>query len=1464
MKKSYTLFTGLVLLAASLVFTGCENFLSGNNLKKDIEKKINYANSSTVSIVLKADKGFVSMDSLNKLKVTDSFNVTYTEGNSGYQFVKWIAEPSDAVSFDDVNDAQTKVTVEKFVDEIKIKPFCYERPIVLDKLPVNQPGGVEKNSTIYITFSKKLSDQNDLSRISVTMNDENLLSSEGIENVFKIPSLHDNEITILADRNNLLDISATSKIKVVIPGDFYYVPAEDYKICIGNDFIYEYTINKSTLEKTEIYFSCTNGEITPAATKYFSIGESFEVNYKANDGYQFTNWNITAGSSDVTIEPDVNNENKQYCSIDGNIVFEITEPDEIESIVLENKNIHKLTIKVLDDTAGINIRADGVLIPNIIGFEPKYINSGVNCDSPIEMTFNSKIGIDSFRFFDNEIPSDAVKLLDSNNLCYGYKMDDKVVFKNLLFTDLLTGLDVTNCFGIPELSDDNTMLTIVPLYDSNLMERGTTESKIIQVSVNTDGSVVDLNGVTSKNIYTAKYRINSNREKQPPIVENTYFASTKENLLKAKNGENTVLSDKDWHDWIEKDDAYYTNHASKVHLYVKGTDENSQLYKIRVTESQYLILEEGYKNPTLLSIPQVIEKYAEGEFNSIGMGKWEGDFVYLLESSKDGIVKLDFFVEDYNCNSTYLNTYWINKDTVFTKSTGDIFALSEKSITAYGTSTLYTKNSSADNILGNINYGDIRETSVKSVKNTIFWFANLSDMWYVDEGDRAYSSSYGYDFEYEVKWSTDREELEKNDCYTSGRLKRDDCLVNYTAQNTGAFDSSSNLQFFYTIPYLDETKDYYLKIIAYDQADNSRSLYGVKLKAPELIKADFDGDILNVTLNSSDCLLPGYTQKYYVYYSKNNYDGLIFSSAKLADGSSDGSYEPTFSVRIPSDNFYNGQNKVEFFVKSLIEYDISAYNQSLGGYKQYYSSQVNKYATEKNNLIVDNSIKLPEVSTSFKSKGLMSGKYDLIVNVDENDFDNLYIQCDKQTTGDKQYSGFSKGSKSLNTVVDVDVLYNQIYTILLIGEKNGKIKTSDPLFVDTSDILYNKVPVFDASYFTIDGTGDYLILNAPESKAEINDSSIKCYYCEYSYSGINNDLYNSYDHSDANYAIKLSEQDTLTKERIKTFTVLPAYYYSNTDKTKVKIPIRTLPNKDYVICLEATDVFGNTNSSAIIYFKKSKFSTLTQPVIDNDSITMPDSSKIYHSNATLQVYDVNNKVWKKVFGDVPVYTGTTKSTEKQQLVYSEIPNSKGVEPVTTKNDSYYNKFYKFYYHSNSGLATSYYWNDRLKHPVTDDYGALLSHEDGTNTITCSQYSQTVTPYYFYASGSSFSITSCIAKELKEGLGALFEYYTSTFDGNISEKDVVLYVDQPVLVQTLVSDNNWTDKSVSADMNAVLWDQHVYEEDVKNTKILTPSKIGDSEQLLYTVDISDIPSGKYYVIVAHFADGTSAVSEVRIR
>ena len=50
MKKSYTLFTGLVLLAASLVFTGCENFLSGNNLKKELEEKIQYEKKTAYTI----------------------------------------------------------------------------------------------------------------------------------------------------------------------------------------------------------------------------------------------------------------------------------------------------------------------------------------------------------------------------------------------------------------------------------------------------------------------------------------------------------------------------------------------------------------------------------------------------------------------------------------------------------------------------------------------------------------------------------------------------------------------------------------------------------------------------------------------------------------------------------------------------------------------------------------------------------------------------------------------------------------------------------------------------------------------------------------------------------------------------------------------------------------------------------------------------------------------------------------------------------------------------------------------------------------------------------------------------------------------------------------------------------------------------------------------------------------------
>jgi len=1468
MKKSYTLFVGLVLIAASLVFTGCENFLNSNNLKNDIEKKINYANSSTVSIVLKADNGFVSMDSLNKLKVTDSFNVTYTEGNSGYQFVKWIAEPSDAVSFDDVNDAQTKVTVEKFVDEIKIKPFCYERPIVLDKLPVNQPGGVEKNSTIYITFSKKLSDQNDLSRISVTMNDENLLSSDGIENVFKIPSLHDNVITILADRNHLLEIGSTEKIKVTIPGDFYYVSTDDYKISIGDDLVYEYVINNSTLEKAEIYFSATDGEITPNATRHFNIGETFDISYKAKDGYKFNSWSITAGLSNVTVVPDTIIKNKKYYYIDGDIVFEVTESSQADAVESEDDSVQKITVKVIKEIVGVSIKADAKVLPKVESFEPKYKVAGVDCDSPVEITFNTEINIESFRFSDNEIPSGAEKLLDLENRCYGYKSEDFVVFKNILFTDLSTGLDVTDCFSVPELSEDNKTLCITPLYDKLLIDKGSSLIKTIQISLNTDESIEDLTGVVVKGIYTNQYRINANREKQPPVVEEFYFASNSEKLQRLKNGDDVGLYDTDWHEWNDNDDAYYRNHVSKIHFYVKGTEANSQLYKVKVIETQYLTFADKKYTPVVLSIPQTYEKYAEGIFYSIDNEDcaWGGDFVYTPSSEKDGIEKLDFYLEDYNGNSTYINTYWINKDTEFVEGTGSVFTPSENYIWAIGYNSRYTKNNMAYEIHSHINDGYVYENGVKEMGSTLFWFVRkLTDTWYVPNGYRTQEYSYGYDFVYEVKWSIDKDELELDSCASSGRLKFEDCLAFYSAKKSGEYSDYSSFQFFYTIPDLDESKDYYFKIVAYDQADNPYSVYGIKLKAPELVKGEFDGDILNIAITPSDNLLPGYTQKYAVYYSKNYYsDEPVFNKAELENTADDyyNASETTFSVKIPYDNFYKDQDKVEFFVKSVVEYDATAYEQELGGYKQSYSGQLKKYSVKKDEVFVtDSSMSLPDFSTTFVSKGSGTGKYELILSVDENSFDNMYIQADKEKIGDQQYFGFTKGENILKCVVDVDVLYNQEYTIKLTGEKNGKIKTGEPVVIDTSNILYNKRPDLNADYFTVDGFGDYLILNAPVSKAEIEDDAMVCYYCTYKYP---DDLYNSQAHANANYAKKLTEQGILTSERIRTFNRLPVYYYSDSDKTKIKIPVRTLPNEDYVICVEVTDIFGNTNCSSLVYFNKSEFDGTVSLDITNTSIEIKRSSNIHYTNASLQVYDSDNKKWNNVFENVPVYSGYGKTDEKQKLLYSDIPSEKGSKPDSTKTAGSYNKFYKMYYHSNSENATSYYWNSRLYHPDSDKYGALLNNSDESGELSCSLSEQTVKPYYFYASGSSFTTTECSDKELREGLGALFEYYAETKNGNIKESDVILYVDQPVLVQTLVSDTNWSEEGATDNLNAVLWDQHVLEENVKNTQVLTPQSKGTANKILYNVNTSEISAGKYYVIVAHFADGTSAVSEVRIR
>lgn len=157
MKKSFALFTGLVLIAASLVFTGCENFFSGNNLKKELEEKIQYEKKIAYSISVELEKAEYGQCSMNtfELKEGESKALTFTLA-SGYNFKGWKCNDPEAVEFSPVDSVKTTITLKKGKSDLVITPVCAEVFGVKTILPEKKDGGVPCDSPIFLTFTHSI------------------------------------------------------------------------------------------------------------------------------------------------------------------------------------------------------------------------------------------------------------------------------------------------------------------------------------------------------------------------------------------------------------------------------------------------------------------------------------------------------------------------------------------------------------------------------------------------------------------------------------------------------------------------------------------------------------------------------------------------------------------------------------------------------------------------------------------------------------------------------------------------------------------------------------------------------------------------------------------------------------------------------------------------------------------------------------------------------------------------------------------------------------------------------------------------------------------------------------------------------------------------------------------------------------------------------------------------------------
>lgn len=636
MKKSLVKF--LICTFAVLLFAGCKNFFQGGDFLEELNESIILANASSVNVNISTLNGTVSNNGDHTLKVGQTITVAYTEGSSGYQFVAWNIVPADAASFAEGNANTPTATfkIESSAASISISPKTYVRPkLVTEKSsPAYDKNGVPKNSSIYFTFTQKLSSDNDLSRIQILKGNDTLLGNEdAAENTFTAPRLDDFELTIPARNDNMPVVTSIENVEVHIPGDFYYT-IDDNKISFGDDLVYTYRINNETVDKAEINFSCTSGTIIPNGVKYYNIGDTFDVEYTKLDSYDFAGWEITVGDYDQVIEKD-SLIIAQKLAEDGTVTQELT------LFSFEDHpgdKVYTRKCKVLNLSTGISFKPVGELKPMISDYEPKYDNNGCDYDNFIVIRFN--------------------KEMDESKLTNAF-----ISIKNQI-----TNADLRNYFTFFPVTENGT--TTVTLKPSYALKDQFENTDLAYIEIKLNSAVTDKAGKQLSGIDSWFYCIKNNSEKvKPKWSLHIYKSGNPENPYSEQE-----LNLNYQYNVNDNEDKIKENHAGKPYICITNASDNkSGLDKVKITET---LLKDTSNNTVPANPITTYYDYDEnnnslfiptGKTNSDGETLYDCKFYYIFQSKSDGVAHLKIELLDKAGNATEPYEFDVIKDTFVTK-----------------------------------------------------------------------------------------------------------------------------------------------------------------------------------------------------------------------------------------------------------------------------------------------------------------------------------------------------------------------------------------------------------------------------------------------------------------------------------------------------------------------------------------------------------------------------------------------------------------------------------------------------------------------------------------------------------------------------------------------------------------------------------------------------------------------------
>ncbi|MBB5225489.1 hypothetical protein DYE50_03485 [Treponema ruminis] len=262
---------------------------------------------ATVNISCEVAEGSLHLSGTKDYSIGQKINLSFTE-NADYQFVRWDYDKSIIYVADQKSNSTTATVLEKTgsTEPTQIKALCAPRLRVSAFSPINDSlnPSVSKNSSIIITFDQNLPDDEEglaqLENIMIT------LGGSPVHASFLEPVISGNTVTFAADKSNMLDVASgqTKKISVTVPTDFYYILDDGTKVTYGGiGKTFNYTIDETTIDKAEVTFAAAknSGSLTPAAgsANKYSVGQEVPISFELAQGWQFNGWSVTLGNTEV-------------------------------------------------------------------------------------------------------------------------------------------------------------------------------------------------------------------------------------------------------------------------------------------------------------------------------------------------------------------------------------------------------------------------------------------------------------------------------------------------------------------------------------------------------------------------------------------------------------------------------------------------------------------------------------------------------------------------------------------------------------------------------------------------------------------------------------------------------------------------------------------------------------------------------------------------------------------------------------------------------------------------------------------------------------------------------------------------------------------------------------------------------------------------------------------------------------